>query len=64
MFISLEKLSTGEFVAPVQSISRQFADSFNVTVALAGEKELALKNTLSALVGFEAPGAPPLEADQ
>ena len=60
------KLNVGVFVAPVQSIFKQeqVNAASSVTVWPVPLKELASKKTLSEDVGKEAPGAPPLEADQ
>jgi hypothetical protein len=58
------KVSVGVFSAPVQFISRQFAVASMVTVCAGIVNELAVKYTLSELVGKEAFGAPPSAADQ
>src|SRR3990170_4167586 len=47
--------SSGEFVAPVQSIDRVLALTSTVTVCPAPVNELASKKVLSALVGILAP---------
>ena len=53
---------SGVFVAPVQSIERQYAVAFIVKTCDAAVKELALKMVLSAEVGTLAPDTPPVAA--